>query len=724
MTEKSIYFPIVFHFHQPVGNFEHVFEDCYKKSYKPLIGQLYNFPEVKATLHFSGNLLEWFITNKPTFIKKLKEMINREQIELIGGGYYEPIYAIIPDRDKLAQMRKLSDLIFQEFGLEVKGAWLSERVWEPDYPSFLDEAGLKYVIVDDNHFRATGITEDQTLYSYNTENNGKTVRVFPINEPIRYYIPWKPTNRTIDYLKDKATEKGDRVAVLLSDAEKMGVWGSTHQICYMDEQGHLECDNRKPFIPTLFKKVRDIEWIKPITLSEYMDLYPAKDLIYLPTASYDKMEEWVLPSEIRRSFENYKDTLREDPVRQDLYMFLKGGFWRYFLVKYPESNNMHKKMLYVRDKLIELEQTVKKKSKGKNASEISELLDKAWDEIYQAQCNDPYWHGLFGGVYLQFLRFAIYEHLLNAETLIDKINSLLYPALDSYINIIPIDFNKDSKLDLIIESNEVNLYINPSEGGTIFELDYKPNSYNLGNVLTRWEEAYHEKGRIEQEEIFIDAHRKAMFRTRFFSADTGIEDLETNTYTEYSDLLDASYDVITNRKEGRKAILEMTATGSIGNDKSNNDFTCQLDKKIMVEHNTITLSLHGNLTPKDGTSQIKSDLIEDLQLGIDLPFFFNGDPRKFQWDSEGGHKELDSDNDLQETFIYEGTTFHAYDGSYDLHFELNVDSDKSIRIGCYPIISFTYTDEGYKHILQGFNLIPVLTNLGDSFSIYLKIKIY
>lgn len=724
MTEKSIFFPIVFHFHQPVGNFEHVLEECYKKSYKPLIGQLYNFPQVKATLHFSGNLLEWFITNKPTFVNKLKEMINREQVELIGGGYYEPIYAIIPDRDKIAQMNKLSDLICREFGVEVQGAWLSERVWEPDYPSFLHEAGLKYVIVDDNHFRSTGITEDQTLYSYNTENNGKTIRVFPINERIRYYIPWKPTNRTIDYLKAKATEKGDRVAVLLSDAEKMGVWGSTHQICYMDEKGHLECDDRKPFIPTLFKKVQDLEWIKSITLSEYMEHFPAKDLIYLPTASYDKMEEWVLPSNIRRSFEEYKKNFREDNQRTDLYMFLKGGFWRYFLVKYPESNNMHKKMLYVRDKLIDVEQLVDKKDKLKNGNEISELIEEAWNEIYQAQCNDPYWHGLFGGVYLQFLRFAIYEHLLNAEIIIDQINSLLYPALDSYINIIPIDFNKDSKMDLIIESNIVNLYINSSEGGTIFELDYKPKSYNLGNVLTRWEEAYHEKEKIEQEEIFIDSHRKGMFRTRFFSTETGIEDLEANTYTEYSDLLDAHYEVITNRKEGQKAILELTATGSIGKAQSNNDLSCHLDKKIIVERNTITLSLQGQIGPKDGTTQNTADLIEDLHLGIDLPFFFNGDPSKFQWDSEGSQKNGDSENDLQETFIYEGTTFYAYDGTYDLHFDLTVDSDKTSRIGCYPIISFTYTDEGYKHILQGFNLIPVLTNIGDSFSIYLKMKIY
>ena len=57
MTEKSIFFPIVYHFHQPVDNFEFVYEDCFQKSYCPLIESIYNQPDVKFTLHFSGNLL-------------------------------------------------------------------------------------------------------------------------------------------------------------------------------------------------------------------------------------------------------------------------------------------------------------------------------------------------------------------------------------------------------------------------------------------------------------------------------------------------------------------------------------------------------------------------------------------------------------------------------------------------------------------------------------------
>ncbi len=64
VKDKIISFPIVFHFHQPVGQLDFIFEDVYKKSYEPLIDHIFQFPEVKVTLHFSGNLLEWLLGNK------------------------------------------------------------------------------------------------------------------------------------------------------------------------------------------------------------------------------------------------------------------------------------------------------------------------------------------------------------------------------------------------------------------------------------------------------------------------------------------------------------------------------------------------------------------------------------------------------------------------------------------------------------------------------------
>ena len=549
--EKTINFPIVFHFHQPVDNFGWVIEDCYNKAYEPLIEQMYNFSEIKFTLHFSGNLLEWFIDNKPNLVKKLKIMSKRGQIEIIGGGFYEPIYAIIPDDDKIAQMKKLNDFIEQEFGLEVNGAWLSERVWEPNYPSFLNKVGLKYSIVDDNHLRSCGLEEIDTFYSYTTEDGGKALTIFPINEKIRYLTPWKPTYLTIEYLKESADKNGDRVAVFLSDAEKMGVWGTTHEICYIT--GHEEGDNGKPFIPSLFRAVIDNKWIKTITLSEYMKQFKSKGLIYIPTSSYDKMEEWVLPTERRKEFENLKEMIQNCVIDINIDKFIKGGFWRYFLVKYPESNIMHKKMLYVRKKLTQIEQEIEKS--GVHNPKINELTLEAWHEIYKSQCNDCYWHGQFGGVYLAFLRFSVFSHLLNVENIVDKVENILIDEIKER-TIIPInrsprlhilDFDLDGFNDIVIESELINIYLKPQDGATIFELDYKPKSYNLHNILTRWYEAYHKK-----EEVIIDSFRKAMLRTMIFNKDASVRNIGKNKYLlsyHTKVLLDAG--VIKKEKVGR-----------------------------------------------------------------------------------------------------------------------------------------------------------------------------
>lgn len=706
---SSIFFGMVYHMHQPVDNFEFVIDDAFKKAYKPLIDEIYKNPEVKTTLHISGNLLEWFLKHKPEFIKKLKRMAKRGQIEIIGGGYYEPIFSIIPYRDRIAQIEKLSSLIKKEFGLDVKGAWLSERVWEPNYPSFLSDTGLKYVIVDDNHFRSTGITENETFYTYITEDQGNTLRIFPINEKIRYLTPWKPTYMTFDYLKSVSDEKGNRFALMISDAEKMGVWGTTHQICYIEGNGHKEGDKGKPFIPAFFKQIIQNEWIKSITLSEYMEQFPAKGLVYLPTATYDKMEEWVLLTPIRKKFEKLRKELKDNPEKGDEYLFLKGGFWRYFLVKYPESNNMHKKMLHVRNKLLSLENQTIQES---NELVYKPRIDEAWDEIYKSQCNDSYWHGLFGGVYLQFLRFSVYSHLINAERIIDSLNSDSNLVSKNYISILPMDFNKDSKTDIIIESDKLNVYLNPSNGGTIFELDFKPKSYNLLNTLTRWPEAYHEDEEIELDAVKVDRYRRSMLRVRFFNQDVTLNQLERDQYIELGNFIDGDFNIVRNEKDGQTAIISLEFNGEIKDPDTKEIIACKLTKEIIIRESQIDIMIKGDFVEAPKKEEILKKIIEHVSIGIDLPFFFNGDPENFSWKS---NQLLFPDNDtisLIEPFEFMGNHLQAYDESYDLQLEFQITNgfkiDKdSFKISKFPIIAYAFTDEGYKEIYQGITIIPI-----------------
>ncbi len=724
MVEKTIYLPMVFHFHQPVDNFQWVFEDCFKKAYGPLINNIYKFPEVKVTLHFSGNLLEWFLENKPEFIEKLKTMAKRGQIEIIGGGYYEPMFAIIPHRDRIAQMKKLSNLINKEFGLEVKGAWLSERVWEPSYPSFLNEVGLKYIIVDDNHLRSCGLAEDDTFYTYVTEDEGKTLRIFPINEELRYLTPWKPTYLSIDYLRKAADENGDRIALLISDAEKMGVWGTTHEICYVDGFGHHDGDGKKPFIPAFFEQIVNNNWIKSITLSEYMRQHPAKSLLYIPTASYDKMEEWVLPTHIRKKYKKIRKNIKKDEDWKEAYQFLSGGFWRYFLVKYPESNNMHKKMLYVREKLIQIEERLKENSDKALDSEIKGKIDKAWDEIYKAQCNDCYWHGMFGGIYLQFLRFSVYTHLINAEKIIDEVMPVIYPNISSsYISITPLDFNKNSKLDILIESDVLNAYFDPSDGGTLFELDFKPKSYNLLSTLTRWYEAYHKDEKIESNEIMVDRYRKTMFRLRFLHDDVTFEQLQEDKFYEFGDFVNGEFRVTKNEKIKTSAHIELEKVGSIKDPNSDERIPCIITKKIGIEENKILIAIKGKFEEIPGKGEILENIINYIRIAFDLPIFFNGNTENFQWESMELNLKSEKEKELLEPYQFKCSHFKAYDETYDLNFEILLSGSKDlININKFPIIAYVHTDEGYQSIYQGINIAPIF-KLDKEFAINLILKI-
>ncbi|MBY9021296.1 MAG: DUF1925 domain-containing protein, partial [Candidatus Lokiarchaeota archaeon] len=485
---------------------------------------------------------------------------------------------------------------------------------------------------------------------------------------------------------------------------------TTHQICYVEGQGHIEGDEGRPFIPAFFEQIKKNKWIKSITLSEYMDTYPAKSLIYLPTASYDKMEEWVLPTKERKIFEKIRKDLKEDPEKHQEYQFLKGGFWRYYLVKYPESNIMHKKMLYVREKLIQIEKLAGKLDSEKNRREAQTKIAEAWKEIYKSQCNDSYWHGLFGGVYLQFLRFSVYTHLINAEKIIDNLNAGFNSTKNNFISITLLDFNKDSRMDVIIESDILNVYVNPSDGGTIFELDYKPKSYNLLNTLTRWPEAYHDNEDIDKEKVMVDRYKKNMLRVRFFHKETSFKQLEIDQYYEFGTFIDGEFKVIRNEKDGKSAILELEHFGTVVDPESCKHYPCRILKIIEVEENKIVIKINGNFQKIAGEEEVLKSILEKLCLGVDLPFFFNGDPNNFEWESNQILFPEEKNNPLLKPFEYSGCHFKACDESYKLNFEISLSSQikadtDSMKIYKFPIIAYAFTDEGYKKIYQGINVL-------------------
>jgi len=102
---KTVNFIFGIHNHQPVGNFDFVVEDAFQKSYLPFVEVVEEFPNLHISLHFSGCLLEWLEKQHPEYLDRIARLVERGNVEIISGGFYEPVLAMIPDRDKIARSK-------------------------------------------------------------------------------------------------------------------------------------------------------------------------------------------------------------------------------------------------------------------------------------------------------------------------------------------------------------------------------------------------------------------------------------------------------------------------------------------------------------------------------------------------------------------------------------------------------------------------------------------
>ncbi len=179
---------LLIHAHQPCGNFSHVLEKAFQDSYLPFIELLEKYPGVHIGLHYSGPLLTWIEENHSEYFTRLKTLVASGQIELIGGGFYEPILVSIPPEDQREQITRLAAYLEQHFGRRPTGAWIAERVWEPQLPSALAAAAVNYTLVDDIHFLSAGFEPEELFGAYIAEDRGQSVWLFPGQKALRYFI--------------------------------------------------------------------------------------------------------------------------------------------------------------------------------------------------------------------------------------------------------------------------------------------------------------------------------------------------------------------------------------------------------------------------------------------------------------------------------------------------------------------------------------------------------
>jgi len=682
---KKILFAMALHNHQPVGNFDFVFEEAYQKCYRPFLSIMADYPMVKVSLHYSGPLLDWISEHHPEFIEELKKATGSGQIEIIGGAYYEPILPLLPRRDRTGQIRKQADYTRETFGQQPKGLWLAERVWEQNLVSDLAESGVKYTLLDDSHFKFAGARSEAITGYYLTEDQGNTLAVFPMDEKLRYYIPFQNVEDTIKYLSGLATEAGSRLMVYADDGEKFGSWPNTYKHIYDD--GWL-----RRFLDAL---KANAEWIETVTIGEAMVRLTPLGKIYIPDASYREMMGWALPSETHEELEDIEKDLEKCGLEKRAKFFVKGATWRNFQARYEEAAEMYAKMLSVSKKVAAMNK------RSKNYAQALTLL-------YQGECNCPYWHGVFGGLYLPHLRAAIYDRLIRAEALAEPVDGKSV-IVETY------DYNMDGHDEVLANTGAARMAFKPDDGGHMFEFDYVSKAYNVLATLMRRRESYHRavlsgqakassdvasihdavrlKDPDVRNKIVYDWYKKESLIDHFFGPDTELKGLSKCRYRELGDFVNMPYRV-ESKSEGGYGVIRMERHGGLWLEDG---------KRPLLVQKTLQLNAGSTEFTADYTVTNENSRETLLDFGVEFNFALLGgnspDRHYLNGKSRDNLGNLSTMVDLAAT-----AAFAAADDWKGIEWWLEFSQEAALW--AFPVETASMSEYGIELVYQSSSVIP------------------
>jgi 4-alpha-glucanotransferase len=680
---RSIRFCFVLHNHQPVGNFDGVFEQAYRDAYLPFLNVFEPYQNLKVSLHTSGPLMEWLDQRHPEYLDRLARLVRAGRIEILGGAYYEAILTMIPARDRVGQIATYSRWLENRLGCTVRGMWMPERVWEQTLTADIASAGIQYTLLDDFHFKNAGLIDEQLHGYYITEENGQTLSVFPGSEPLRYTIPFQSPQQSIDYLRSLAERQPNAVAVFGDDGEKFGSWPNTNKHVY--ENGWL-----RQFFDAL-EANRD--WIHVTTLGEVVENVAPLDKIYLPDGSYREMTEWALPVELQHEYEQVTQELANDARWPRIKRFVRGGFWRNFKVKYPEANDMYARMMMLSKKLGEAE------AQGIDA----ETIRQARQALYRGQCNCPYWHGAFGGIYLPHLRNAIYNQLIAGDNLLDQAMRPQPTWCEATVD----DYNFDARQEIRLAGDKLLALLAPAQGGQIYELDVRSICLNLGASMTRRPEVYHRRilagsngsGKIASiqegmvfkqagldQKLQYDSHPRTSLLDHFYSPEATVASIAAGQAEEQGDFLRGVYEAKVRRASDRVQV-QLSREGLV------QGHTVRLTKAVTLSAGSNVLEfayLLENL-PADKLFHLAVEFnFAALPSGADNRYFHSHDKR---WGHLGSQLDL---RDVRELGLNDEW----------LGIDVQLSSERSMNIWTFPIESVSQSEGGFELVHQSVAVLP------------------
>ena len=410
--------------HLPEGLSESEFEKTYQSCYRPFLSTLNRFPEIQASLYYSGALLKRFEARHPEYLMLLEEMSARRQIELLGGGFYAPIFPLIPNSDRVGQIEMMTTYLRKNFGKRPRGCWLSEYAWEPWLASTLQACGMDYTFLSDRQFKDAIGRDDGELGPVLTEDQGRCLTVLPVTDCSTSFASPK------GFVEAAEAVLPSPLTVLMLAGERLrDLW----------ETSGLES-------PDLYME-RTLAWFRKNSLesetttpSRYLKSKRVTSKLYFQGSATERF-------------------LKASTAEGANHV---GGSLRRSIIRYAASASLYSRMYYVH---LLIGQLRGDKSRKKSAVE----------DLWKGQCGDAYWLAPGGGLADPAIREAAYRSLIDAE-LTTRQKDAFTPG------IVKADIDFDGAKEYIYQGPDLNAYVH-LKGAVLSELDMLKARRNLCDLF-------------------------------------------------------------------------------------------------------------------------------------------------------------------------------------------------------------------------------------------------
>ncbi len=210
------------HLYQPANADAHVIKEATEESYLRIVRALEDHPGIKFTLNITGCLvLRWDHMGYGDLIGRIKKLIKKKQIELVGSAAYHPILPLISEKEAIKQVKEQEKILKKYFGeKKPNGFFLPEMAYSPKIGKLIKKLGYKWIILDEIAYNGKLKQVDFNKKYYDKETGLKII--FRSRDLSKGYVPdklWELIKRR----EETKSPIGDLVSLTATDAELYGL---------------------------------------------------------------------------------------------------------------------------------------------------------------------------------------------------------------------------------------------------------------------------------------------------------------------------------------------------------------------------------------------------------------------------------------------------------------------------------------------------------------------